>query len=81
MLIKEQFKFKKVWKRTSRSHDDALSNVTVAIGYKDILQSDVLDKLSLDVVPNYTALKVQQGHRLAPHPLFEYDRGNASICT
>ena len=54
MLIKEQFKFKKVWKRTSRSHDDALSNVTVAIGYKDIFQSNVLDKLSLDVVPNYT---------------------------
>jgi hypothetical protein len=69
MLIKE-FKIKKGWKRTSRSHDDALSNVMVAIGYKDKFQSDVLDKLSLDAVPTYTDLKVKKGHRLAPHPLF-----------
>ena len=53
----------------------------VAIGYKDKFQSDVLDKLTLDAVPTYTDLKVKQGHRLAPHPLFEYDHGDASIRT
>ena len=44
MLIKD-FKIKRGWKRTNKSHVDALGSIIVAVGYRDIFHSDIVGKL------------------------------------
>jgi len=74
MLIKD-FKIKRGWKRTNKSHVDALGSKIVAVGYRDVFHSDIVGKLNL--VENDIRLSV--GFKYAHHPLFEHDHGDAKI--
>ena len=77
MLIKD-FKIKKRLKHTNKSHSDAISSIIVIVSYCDMFQRDIEGQLNL--LENSIKQSIGYNYKNAKHPLFEHDRGDASIC-
>ena len=76
MLIKD-FKIKKRLKHTNKSHSDAISSIIVIVSYCDMFQRDIEGQLNL--LENGIKQSIGYNYKNAEHPLFEHDRGDASI--